>query len=163
MGIYSRIVSRFSDGEIQEFLTQRHIAKISTIGTDGFPHTVPIWFLYENGEILMCTNDETVKIRNLKNNKNVCVLIDAALGGFKIRGALFQGRAEIITGEEARKINRRIHVKYMGEDGLKDPRASSHLAHDTVTIKLAPTKTVCWDYFKMDLSEVAGMPLWSKH
>ena len=153
---------KFDQREVQEFLSQRHIAKIGTIGTDGFPHVAPIWFIHENEQILMCTNDETVKIRNLRKNKNVCVLVDAAVGGLKIRGAMFQGHAEIIAGEEARKINRRIHVKYMGEDGLKDSRVSSYLAQDTVTIKLAPKKTAYWDYFKIDFSEVPGMPLWPK-
>ncbi len=110
----------------------------------------------------MCTNDKTVKIRNLRKNDSICVLIDAALGGFKMRGALFQGHAHIIEGEEARNINRRIHIKYMGEDGLKDRRVSNYLAQDTVTIRLAPKKTAYWDYFKIDFSEVAGMPLWPK-
>jgi nitroimidazol reductase NimA-like FMN-containing flavoprotein (pyridoxamine 5'-phosphate oxidase superfamily) len=30
------------DDELRAFLQQQHIARVTTIGSDGYPHTVPI-------------------------------------------------------------------------------------------------------------------------
>ena len=62
--------------EIEAFLSQPYIAKISTINEDGTIQTVPIWFLYQDNEIVMGTQDVTLKIQNLKRNPNVTVLVD---------------------------------------------------------------------------------------
>jgi nitroimidazol reductase NimA-like FMN-containing flavoprotein (pyridoxamine 5'-phosphate oxidase superfamily) len=38
--------------ERDHFLSQRLLSRLSTIRTDGWPHTTPGWFLWENGEFI---------------------------------------------------------------------------------------------------------------
>jgi nitroimidazol reductase NimA-like FMN-containing flavoprotein (pyridoxamine 5'-phosphate oxidase superfamily) len=149
----------FTKREMENFLRKRLIAKLSTKGRDGFPHVVPIWFLYDKGEILMCTNGQTVKIKNIKEDKNVCILIDTAKDGLKIRGILIKGPAEILEDLDARKTNQRIHLKYMGRKGLADSKVSDYLSGDDVTITVKPERMCSWDYTKSPLSKTKGLAL----
>ncbi len=41
--------------EIDEFLSGRWIARLATIGTDGYPHIAPLWY-YWDGESLAKVN-----------------------------------------------------------------------------------------------------------
>jgi len=149
----------FTASELEKFLSKRLIATLATKGRDGFPHVAPIWFLYENKVILLCTNGQTVKIKNIKADNSVAVLIDAAREGFKIRGLLIKGRAEVLEGSEARNMNRRIHLKYMGAKALKHPRVSAYLSGDDVTIRIRPENICSWDYMKLPISKIKGLNL----
>jgi general stress protein 26 len=59
----------------------------------GTIHIEPIFFNYVDGQILMATEDASQKIRNIKRNNNVSVLIDSTDVSFK--GALVYGTAAI--------------------------------------------------------------------
>ena len=44
--------------EIDEFLSGRWVARVATIGVDGYPHVYPFWY-YWDGECLYFTATET--------------------------------------------------------------------------------------------------------
>ena len=39
------------DDTIRAFLQKQLIARMSTIGADGYPHTVPVWFMLDGDDI----------------------------------------------------------------------------------------------------------------
>ena len=43
-----------------------------------------------------------------------------------MKGVLIRGPVELVEGEEARKINHQIHLKYETEEGLNDPSVASY-------------------------------------
>ena len=49
-----------------EFLTERHLATLTTIRADGSPHVIPVGFTYEPGTRLarVITSGDSVKARN---------------------------------------------------------------------------------------------------
>jgi len=49
-------------------LESEQVAWFGTIGRDGFPHAVPIWFLWRDGRALIMSEPETAKVRNLREN-----------------------------------------------------------------------------------------------
>jgi nitroimidazol reductase NimA-like FMN-containing flavoprotein (pyridoxamine 5'-phosphate oxidase superfamily) len=45
---------KLTKAEVDEFLQERgHLARIATINADGAPSVVPVWFICENGKILI--------------------------------------------------------------------------------------------------------------
>jgi PPOX class probable F420-dependent enzyme len=149
----------FTKVELEKFLSKRLIAKIATKGLDGFPHVVPIWFIHDKGVIFIATSGHSTKVRNIKGDPKVSVLIDAANEGYKVRGVLFRGHAEIVEGQAARKINERIHRKYMGIEALRNPKLSDALSGDDTTIKVESDSMVSWDFTKLAVSRVKGLAL----
>ena len=82
-----------TEEELVSFFEQAQFARLGTINEDGTIHIAPIFFKYQDGQILMATQDPSRKIRNIKRNKNVTVLIDKTELPFK--GALIYGTAEL--------------------------------------------------------------------
>jgi len=82
-----------TDEELVSFFEEAHFARLATINEDSTVHIAPIFFKYDDGQILMATQDPSRKIRNIKRNNNVTVLIDTTEVPFK--GALVYGTAEL--------------------------------------------------------------------
>ena len=81
------------DEELEAFFEQALFARLGTINEDGTVHIAPVYFKYEDGQILMATQDPSRKIRNIKRDNNVSVLIDTT--GLPFKGALIYGTAEL--------------------------------------------------------------------
>ena len=65
------------------------------------------------------------------------VMIDISRAGLNLKGVLIKGQIELVVGEEARKINRLIQLKYVTQDALDDPTVASYLSKgDDVTVKV---------------------------
>lgn len=82
-----------SQDELEAFLQEVLFARLGTINEDGTIHIAPIFFKYQDGEILMATQAPSRKVRNIQRNNNVTVLIDKTEVPFK--GALIYGTAEL--------------------------------------------------------------------
>jgi PPOX class probable F420-dependent enzyme len=52
--------------EVSTFLTERHLATLTTLGADGSPHVVPVGFTYDSETRLarVITSGPSVKARN---------------------------------------------------------------------------------------------------
>ena len=82
-----------SEEELVPFFDKAQFARLGTINEDGSIHMAPIFFKYDHGQILMATQDPSRKVRNIRRNNHVSVLIDTTDVPFK--GALIYGTAEL--------------------------------------------------------------------
>lgn len=46
------------------FLSERHLASLTTMRANGTPHVVPVGFTFSNGIARVITNGSSVKVRN---------------------------------------------------------------------------------------------------
>jgi nitroimidazol reductase NimA-like FMN-containing flavoprotein (pyridoxamine 5'-phosphate oxidase superfamily) len=138
--------SRLSEQEVQELLSLRLIANLATFDRRGSIHIVPIWFKHEDDHIHMPTSHTTQKYRNLARNPRASVMIDLSRSGLDLRGVLIQGTVQIVEGEEARGLNRAIHLRYVTAQGLRQPEVRTYLSDgDDVTLVLSMGKVVSWN------------------
>src|SRR5262245_4785803 len=82
-----------TDDQQTTFLQQAPIARLGTLNPDGTIHIVALWFRYDNGDIVFGTQDMSNKVRNIRHNPNVTVLIDSE--GPPPKGVLIYGHAEL--------------------------------------------------------------------
>ena len=67
--------------ETDAFLAERrHIMRLGTIGTDGLPRVVPIWFMHDDGKLWFTPRARSAWLDDLKSNPGVCCTIDE-IGG----------------------------------------------------------------------------------
>jgi PPOX class probable F420-dependent enzyme len=74
-------------------LESEQVAWFGTIGRDGFPHSVPIWFLWRDGRALIMSEPGSVKVKNLRENDRVIFHLEAGDDGEQ--WAILRGRATI--------------------------------------------------------------------
>jgi nitroimidazol reductase NimA-like FMN-containing flavoprotein (pyridoxamine 5'-phosphate oxidase superfamily) len=151
------MTSRSSDGaakmpivlsptEIDELLSMTLIANLATLDDNGGIHLMPMWFLRVGDNICIPTSRKTHKYRNLKARPHASVVVDLSREGLNLKGVLVRGRVELIEGEEARRINRSIHLKYVTPEALDDPSVASYLSEgDDVTVKVRIDRVVSWN------------------
>ena len=80
----------------RERLEHDVIGWFATVRPDGRPDVVPVWFLWENDEILIYSRPEQQKLRNIAGNPQVALVLDDTRGGGDV--VRISGRAEHIPG-----------------------------------------------------------------
>ncbi|MEL6310153.1 MAG: PPOX class F420-dependent oxidoreductase [Chloroflexota bacterium] len=139
-----------TDSELDNFLNQPGIvARLSTINPDGTPHTMPIWYEWRNGEIVVSTQVIQRKVKNMQRDPRVTILIDTC--EFPYKGAMIYGEA---TLEHEGAMHKRISIfeRYFGTRERAEEYAQA-LADkwEPVLVRIKPTKIISFDYTKGSL------------
>jgi PPOX class probable F420-dependent enzyme len=137
---------RLSAEEIDALLERRLIAKLATVNRDGSVHLVAMWFRRDGDRILCPTSQHTRKARNLRERPAATVMVDSSREGLQLRGVIIRGAAELIEGDEARALNRSIHLRYLSERAFDLPAVSAYLCQgDDVTIAVRLERVSSWN------------------
>lgn len=63
-------------GEIDEFLSGRWVARLATIGKDGYPHVTPLWYYWDGECVYFALTTKRQSCKNLQLNPRASVVID---------------------------------------------------------------------------------------
>lgn len=85
----------------------RDVCRIATITQDGWPHCVPVGYLYRKGQFYIPVNKSSKKVSNIRANHRACIVIDDE----KERVLMIQGHVEIIEDKRFIKLKRWIIAK----------------------------------------------------
>lgn len=95
------------------FVSQPRTAVVSTLSASGRIHSVPIWYLYEDGRFLILTERGSVKHRNAVRSGRATLCVDEREGSF--RHVTAEGPVTVndpVTYEE----RLRLHTHYRGAE-----------------------------------------------
>lgn len=79
------------DDKAREFLRKPILARLSTIDPNGYPHTVPVWFMLDGTDIVFISARDTRKVQYVAVNPKGAVSIGGDSndgGGYLIKGDL---------------------------------------------------------------------------
>lgn len=71
---------------IEARLSRETTIWIATVRGDGRPHLVPLWFVWLDGQIYICTGSETQKFTNMYHNQNVALALPDPLSVVTLEG-----------------------------------------------------------------------------
>ena len=74
-------------------LGSAEIAWITTVGSDGAPHSVPVWFLWRDGTVLMLSEPHTAKVKAIRRGSPVQIHLETGPLGSEV--VILTGHAEI--------------------------------------------------------------------
>jgi PPOX class probable F420-dependent enzyme len=141
---------RMSDQEVTDLLEHSRKVQLATIGPDGMPHLVSMYYAMVDGQITFWTYRASQKARNLARDPRVTCLVETGEAYFDLRGVQVQGNARCIEDPaEVRAIGRRIAAA-MGdvpEQALDD--YVEHAARKRVGYAVEPTRVITWDHTKL--------------
>jgi nitroimidazol reductase NimA-like FMN-containing flavoprotein (pyridoxamine 5'-phosphate oxidase superfamily) len=149
--------------EIDELLSMTLIANLATLDDDGGIHIVPMWFLRLGNEICIPTSRHTRKYKNLRARPRASVMIDISRAGLDLKGVLVRGSVVFVEGEEAKRINHAIHLKYVTPEGLSDANVASYLSKgDDITVKIHMDHLVNWNLADSEAGKALRVGGWSR-
>lgn len=122
----------------ETFLGDANVAILATADKSGRPHAAPIWYLYEDGEIIISTGQESKKARNVRVNPAVTLVVDRR--ELPYYAVMVHGSATI--GERlSPELRLKMAVRYLGDDMGR--RYVERRSDDTgITIRFRPRKIV---------------------
>jgi PPOX class probable F420-dependent enzyme len=142
-----------TETELASFLNSAPIARLGTLNPDGTIHLAALWFKYIDGGIVIGTQDKTSKIRNIKRNPNVTVLIDNEQSPF--RGVLIYGQAQL---DYENVLAKRIAIfeKYMPPENAREAIKGLASAFTPIVIRVKPQRISSYDYAKEGMIEAGS-------
>ena len=126
-------------------LESEQIAWIGTTGRDGYPHAVPIWFLWRDGRALIMSEPATAKVRNLRAEPRVALHLEA--GDDHEQLTVLRGTAALAprpTTEWLDRVGDAYERKYRG--GLAGLKLTlpDMAARYSVVIEITPLQLIAW-------------------
>ena len=101
MGQNQRSQIVMSDEEIATFLEQSRTATMVTIGPNGMPHVVAMWYGLIDGKVYFETKGKSQKVQNLRRDPRIVVAVEAGHTYDQLRGVSIEGNAVLIEDTEA--------------------------------------------------------------
>ncbi|GLP69265.1 pyridoxamine 5'-phosphate oxidase [Streptomyces sp. TUS-ST3] len=86
-------ISEVLERPISRELLARDVTRLAYVAKDGTPRNVPIAFVWNGSEIVMCTTKNAPKLASLRENPSVALTIDTEVHPPRI--LLIRGRAEL--------------------------------------------------------------------
>jgi PPOX class probable F420-dependent enzyme len=131
------------DPTIQRFLSQKDVAVLSTLQQDGAPLAMPMWFLADSEYLYMLSLAQTRKVRNLRRDPRLCVVVESGTRGAEVRGVTIQGRAEFVErAEDIQPIVARMVHKYAPH--LATLWGGTTMPSNRVLWRIIPTHVYSW-------------------
>jgi len=87
------------------------IAWLTTVNAEGQPQSSPVWFLWEDGEIMLCSLATTPRVRNVRANPHVALNLNSNAEGGDI--VTFEGEARIVEHELPPATETVYRAKYL--------------------------------------------------
>ena len=132
----------FSSPEAQERLAGPATAVIATINPNGAPLATPMWYVHDPSGIGMVSVDGLQKIRNLKRDPRVSVVVETrAPSGLQC--VIVQGTAEFLESTADRGALGAAFVEKYGE-GIEKRWGGAVVPDDRALFRIHPRRVKLW-------------------
>jgi PPOX class probable F420-dependent enzyme len=138
--------------EVEAFVGAGTVANLATIGPDGRPHLVPLWYVPRGGGLATWTYASSQKAKNLRRLPQATVLIEDGDSYEQLRGVSMECDVELVDDrEQVALIGTELTRRYNS-----DPEVATAAtqfvrlqAAKRVGLLCTPTKVVSWDHRKL--------------
>jgi PPOX class probable F420-dependent enzyme len=157
MGINQRSQITMSDEEIAEFIERSRTATMATVGPNGTPHLVAMWYAYIDGQIWFETKARAQKTVNLRRNKQITCMIEDGLTYDALRGVSIEGTGEIVEDPDTIwKVGVNVFERYNGPYTEEMKPFVEIMLNKRVVVRVDATRVRSWDHHKLGMEP---MPL----
>jgi len=144
-----------TDDEVAQFLERSRTATMATLGPNGIPHLVAMWFGVIDGRIYFETKLKSQKLANLRRDPRLVCMLEAGDSYDELRGVSIEGTATIIddvTSDEYWAAAISVYQRYMGTYTEADRPAVDFRMNKRAVVRLNPERTRTWDHRKLGLA-----------
>ena len=137
--------------EVAAFLAEQRTVTCATLGRDGWPHLMPLWYVLRAGELWSWTYAKSQKVRNLERDPRCTLQVEAGAAYDQLRGVMLKAEAVIHREIDAvAALGEEIAVRYGG--GALDEGGRAYVqrqAAKRVALQFRPRESATWDHRKL--------------
>jgi PPOX class probable F420-dependent enzyme len=132
--------------EVAAFLDEQRVVTCATLGRDGWPHLMPLWYVVRAGELWAWTYAKSQKVRNLERDARCTLQVETGDSYDQLRGVMIKAEAAIHR-EGVLELGVEIFERYTG--GPVEPDALRTQAAKRVGLQFVGRGVATWDHRKL--------------
>lgn len=143
-----------SEQELAAFLDEERIVTCATIGPNGRPHLMPLWYAVMDGLVTSWTYASSQKVKNLERLPQATLQVEAGDRYEELRGTMLECDVEIIRDPDRLMdlgvvLAHRYGHASPGDDPALVRAAVAQRGAKRVGLRFHPTRIVSWDHRKL--------------
>src|SRR3954471_6596694 len=146
---------RMTDDELRDFVAEQKVMTVATIGPNGRPHLMPLWYVPQaDGSLIGWTFAKSQKARNLERDHRATLQIENGVDYQELRGVMFECEVEVERdADKVADFGMAIFERYAGSDAGEVPPEVRQMvekqAPKRIGMRFHPTRAVSWDHSKL--------------
>ena len=139
---------RLSPDEAWAEIENAHTASLPTLRSDGWPVTLPVWFVVIDRAVYVRTPAQTKKVARVRRDERACFTVERGEQWGELCAVAMQCTASIVVDEELRaQVSMLLDTKYAGFRMKSTvPEATKQHYANNAFIKLEPRgRLLTWD------------------
>jgi nitroimidazol reductase NimA-like FMN-containing flavoprotein (pyridoxamine 5'-phosphate oxidase superfamily) len=141
---------RLSDEEAWAYIEAAHTGTLSTLRRDGWPVSLPVWFVVRDRRIYLSTPARTKKVARVRHDERGCFQVESGEAWRELAAVVMPVRASVVQdGGLAAEMAAAVDEKYAA---FRTPaselpeRTRAYYDQEVAVIALEPTgRIVSWD------------------
>lgn len=146
---------RMSEEAAWAFLAAGHTAILTTLRRDGWPVSLPLWYVVEDRTIYVATPERSKKVARIRNDDRACLLVEQGQQWAELAAVELPVRATVLEpGAEADRAGALFAAKYTAFRPAPSrlPKATTKHYSGQAVIRLDPAgRVLSWDNAKLRL------------
>ncbi len=140
-----------SAGEVEVFLAGERVLVLATVGRDGWPHLMPLWYVLRGGVPWATTYGASQKVRNLERDPRCTLQAEAGETYDQLRGVMLKAEVKIDRDASVvEQVERDVFVRYHGrEPDAAEAASLVRQASKRVALAFVVRETASWDHRKL--------------
>ena len=142
--------------EIQEFVETGWTLQVASIGHNGWPHLVAMWYGIIDDKIHFTTYAKAQKVLNLKRDPRITVMLESGTEYSKIKGLVIEGEAEVVENDpdlviavqDATGRKRSPNAGAQAATPMTDDQRRAQASKRAV-VRINPSRIYSWDHEKL--------------
>jgi PPOX class probable F420-dependent enzyme len=153
VGVNQRSGIVLTPEEIDTFLAGTRSMTLATVGADGQPHLVAMWFAVIDGDICFETKAKSQKAVNLRRNPKVSCLVEDGATYEELRGVAIEGTAEVADDPDLLwQIGVNIWERYYAPYTDEVKPFVEAMLNKRVAVRVKADRVRSWDHAKLGMS-----------
>lgn len=141
-----------TEHEVRDYLARSRTATLATVGADGTPHLVAMWYAVLDGDIWFETKAKSQKAVNLRRDPRVTVLVEDGETYDSLRGVSVEGTAGIVEDPERLwDVGVNVWERYNGPYSEEAKPLVEFMLHNRIAVRVAASRVRSWDHRKLGM------------
>ncbi len=155
MGTNERSRITLTDAEVASYIDNHRTAVLASVGPNGTPHVVAMWYAVIDGRLWFETKAKSQKAQNLRRDPTLSVLLEDGETYDQLRGVSMEGRGIIVDDPDALwQVGVSVWERYTGPYSEEARPLVEFMLHKRIAIRFDVERIRSWDHAKLGMDPI---------
>jgi PPOX class probable F420-dependent enzyme len=136
-----------SEDEVRAFLEEQQVMTLGTIGPNGRPHLMALWYVPDGLGMTGWTYAKSQKAKNLERDPRATIQVETGVQYHELRGVMME--CDVEMDRDAKPYGLALFERYAGTLDEAVTAMVEKQAPKRVGLRFKPTRIVSWDHSKL--------------